>query len=410
MIRWITPTLGTAPASSGEIDSTIVVLDVRDLVDKFGNSPLAVRSKIEQGVALLGQGKRIVVCCDYGISRSNAIAAGVLAISSAIPFDQAIKEVSLATGENEIKLEPLNAVRAAIATNDPTSLSSDTSRILITGGSGFIGQALQRALGDSFYVVAPGRDTVDLLSGALALDLLVKQHGINRIVHLANPRIYTSNRAIGEMLTFLKNVLDVCRENHIGLIYLSNWEVYSGYQEQETVADENFTLLPKGPYGEAKLLCETLLNHHRKMYSLKCAVIRSSSVYGEASDRPKFISNFIKKARENVTIQTHRYRNGPPRLDLLYIDDLIAALVAIIRREYWGTLNLGSGFLQGTHDVAKLIVDKVGSRSLVEFQDVDDYTANVRMEITKAKEVLSWQPAMPFVRGLDRVLANYLGD
>ena len=78
MIRWITDELGTAPFTDSEISDDLNVLDVRDLVDKHGNSPEATREKIDQGVSLLQQGGRLVVCCDYGISRSNAIAAGIL--------------------------------------------------------------------------------------------------------------------------------------------------------------------------------------------------------------------------------------------------------------------------------------------------------------------------------------------
>ncbi len=89
-IRWITSQLGTAPALQFEVADDMNVIDVRDLiVDKSGNHVEAVRQKIVAGQESLRSGKRTVVCCDYGISRSNAIAAGILAKHESLPFGTA---------------------------------------------------------------------------------------------------------------------------------------------------------------------------------------------------------------------------------------------------------------------------------------------------------------------------------
>ena len=189
MIRWINEKLGTAPASDQSITTEVVVLDVRDLVDKFGNSPAATKEKIEQGLTLLRQGDKVVVCCDYGISRSNAIAAGILSRYSGISLNQAIKQVIHATGEQEIKLEPLRSVRAALQDGD-AGIVDDAPRILLTGGSGFIGQGLLRELAKRHHVIAPSRCDVELTAGALELDLLVKEHRINCVVTGQSARIY----------------------------------------------------------------------------------------------------------------------------------------------------------------------------------------------------------------------------
>ncbi|TRZ87848.1 MAG: NAD-dependent epimerase/dehydratase family protein [Methanosarcinales archaeon] len=405
VIRWISEQLGTAPASDQSIPSDLVVLDVRDLVDKFGNSPAATKEKIEKGVALLKQGKRVVVCCDYGISRSNAIAAGILSRFKGIALDQAIREVIHAIGVQEIKLEPLRSVRAALQ-DGVESIIDDVPRVLLTGGTGFIGQALLHELSRCHHVIAPSRSEVDLTAGALELDLLVKEHRINCIVHLANPRVYTSNHAIGETLVLLRNVLDVCKENDIRLIYPSNWEVYSAYRTGEILADENLPLFPKGPYGETKLLCENLLEHHRKLYGLKCGLLRSSPLYGEASDRPKFIYNFIDKARKNEPIKTHRYLNGVPKLDLLYVGDFVSAIVRAIETNFVGTLNIGAGRAVSTWEVAELIVSRTGSTSTVDCLIIEDYAANITMDIASACKALAWQPTVTWEMGIGRLLES----
>lgn len=403
MIRWINEKLGTAPATDPSITNEVVVLDVRDLVDKFGNTPAATKEKIEQGLSLLRQGNKVVVCCDYGISRSNAIAAGILSRYSKVSLDQAIKHVIHATGEQEIKLEPLRSVRAALQDGDD-SIVDNAPRILLTGGSGFIGQGLFRKLAKRRHVIAPSRGELDLMAGALGLDLLVKEHRINCIVHLANPRVYTSIRAIGDTVTLLRNVLEVCKDNSIRLIYPSNWEIYSAYQANDLIANENLPLFPKGPYGEAKLLCENLIDYHRKLHSLSCGVIRSSSLYGEASDRPKFIYNFIGKALKNETIKTHQYLNGVPKLDLLHVDDFVSAVMKAIEANFVGTVNIGFGRSVSTREVAKWIVRELGSTSIVESRIIDDYSPNITMDYSLARKVLGWEPTISWETGVDQLI------
>ena len=407
MIRWITPRLGTAPATSTEIDGDVARVDVRDLVDKFGNSPEAVREKIEQGVALVAEGRRVVVCCDYGISRSNAIAAGILTRSENIPLSQALRMVVEATGEKEIKLEPLNAVKAALFGGAGQRPLGTRPRVLITGGSGFLGRHLGAALADrADLVLAPGRE-LDLGSGALALELMVQEGGIDQIVHLANPRVYTSNRAMGDTLSMLRNVLDVCRSAGTRLVFLSSWEVYSGYRAERILADETLPLRPKGPYGETKLLCERLLAHHREMHALDCAIIRSSPVYGEGSDKPKFIYNFVRQALEDAEIiRTHLYLNGPPMLDLMHESDLIRLVADLVIERPAGDFNAGGGRLYGTQEIAELIVAHCGARSRIEHTSVADHVANVLMDSSRARTLLGWRATRRLEDDLPELMAN----
>ena len=405
MIRWITDELGTAPYTDSEISGDLNVLDVRDLVDKHGNSPQATREKIDQGVSLLQQGGRLVVCCDYGISRSNAIAAGILSVKDGISLEAAIRQVMRATGEQEIKLDPLRAVRAALSKSGEDS-EEDEPRVLITGGSGFIGKRLQEVLGDQVYWLAPTRSEADLITGAMELDLLVKEHRINCIVHLANPRVYTSNRAVGDIATMLRNVVEVCVDNDIRLVFPSHWEVYAAYRAKELVAAANLPVYARGPYGEAKQLCEELIANHRGNFGLKCVLLRSATVYGKFSERPKFINNFITKARLDKPIRTHQYRNGEPKLDLLHVDDYVAALIAIISSGFVGDLNIGSGAQVGTREIAEWLVNRLQSTSLVESQLIDDFSPNILMDRDEARRVLGWEPKINWQTGIERMLAG----
>ena len=361
-IRWITPLLGTGPALNVRQDEDMNIIDVRDLVDKAGNRADAVRQKITEGCESLRAGKNTVVCCDYGISRSNAVAVGILAMYESIPFETAVRRVLEATGEKEIKAEPLQAVRRALG-EDRTNIHHEKLRVLVTGGTGALGQPVSQKLAEEFDVFTPSRDELDLRFGSTQLDLIVGEREIDCIVHLANPRVYTSNIALGDTLTMLRNVLDVCIARNIKLIYLSSFEVYSGYRSSLLMADESLPLLPKGPYAETKYLCEMLIEHCRRTQGLRCTMLRTSPVYGVGSDKPKFIYNFIDKIKHSQRIVTHSYNNGFPALDLLYIDDLVEAVVKTINSDFSGNLNIGSGAIISTLIVAEILRSLLGGKN-----------------------------------------------
>jgi nucleoside-diphosphate-sugar epimerase len=405
MIRWINERLGTAAWDEAQGSNDISFFDVRDMVDKCGNTKCEVKSKIDEALMELRQGKRVVICCDYGMSRSNAIAAGVLALYEGINFDEAVRSVLDATGETAIKIEVLSTVRKSLnADSIPFSPSIKGRTILMTGSSGFIGSSLLNDLRLGFDVIAPTRKEIDLAKDAVRLDMLAKDKAVDTILHLANPRVYTTNESMGTTLAMLKNALDVCVENNLHLIYLSPWEIYSGYRSRELIADECLAPFPSGSYGQTKILCEALIEQYKKRYDISYTIIRSSPVYGPGSDRPKFIWNFIEKALHNKDIVTHRYINGFPTMDLLYIDDLKRAIMATIERRPEGYINIGSGVGTSTEQVAKYIVNLVGSESKIQNIDIDGYSSNILMDCRRAFAELEWKPTIDLIQGLKNLL------
>ncbi|HET6995255.1 MAG TPA: hypothetical protein VFI06_09760, partial [Chitinophagaceae bacterium] len=98
MINWLTDYIGTGAyldvmAAGGDV----AVVDVRNLVDKDGNTGEAILSKIDESIAILKKHGKVVVCCDYGMSRSNSIAAGVISKYESIPFSKAVSMVQQKT-------------------------------------------------------------------------------------------------------------------------------------------------------------------------------------------------------------------------------------------------------------------------------------------------------------------------
>lgn len=404
-IRWITPQLGTGPALHVRQESGLNIIDVRDLVDKAGNHSDAVRQKIIEGCNSLRTGNKTVVCCDYGISRSNAVAAGILAMIEAISFEAAVRRVLEATGEKEIKVAPLQAVRLALGVNEKQT-RHPKPRVLVTGASGMLGKPVSLKLAESCEVFTPNRSELDLQLGSTQLDLLVGENEIDCIVHLANPRVFTSNIALGNTLAMLSNVLDVCVARDIKLIYLSSFEVYSGYRTSHILANEALPLLPKGPYGETKYLAEVLIEHFRRTQSLRCTLLRSSSAYGIGSDRPKFIYNFVDKIKRAQRIVTHRYSNGDPALDLIYIDDIVSAVVRAVGSEFSGNLNIGTGVTTSTIDIAKVLCDMYDMKIDIDSISISGDTACVAMDASLARDKLGWQPTIGVRDGLQNIFKN----
>lgn len=402
-VRWITPTLGTAPFAAEPLANDTAIIDVRDLVDKAGNDVIAIWSKIQRGSDELKKGKRVIVCCDCGISRSNAIAAGILALVNNIDFDDALQTVVEETGESQIKTETLMAVRESLGFQKIKN--SGKGSVLITGGNGFIGRALNSKLGAHFKIVAPTREQIDLRKGSIGLDLLVGKEDVKQIVHLANPGIYATNAAMGQSLTMLRNVIDTCLAGDITLIYLSCSEIYSGYKGT-VKANEATPALPRGPHGETKYLAEIMIRHFIETAGLRCTLLRSSPVYGQECLRPRFLFNFIEMALRSEDIITHYYKNGKPALDLLHIDDLTRAFLIVLKSGFTGVLNLGTGILTSTHDIARMIASKLNSRSDVKHGAIHAYAACIAIDWSKAQREIGWTPEVLLENGIEDILTG----
>ena len=394
MINWLTDYIGT-----GAFDKVIAtnceypVLDVRGLVDKSGNSIEFITEKITQGLSILDSVPKIVVCCDYGMSRSNSIAAGIIAKKEDKPLSQVVELYFNNIAEGGVKLDMFNTIFQSNVRNKDTSIKNT---ILVTGASGFLGKNLLKRLTTKYKVIGVNSEKYNLLTNPLSLDIFVKENNISTIIHLANPRIYTLNIALGDSLVMLKNVLELCRINDIKLIYISSWEVYSGYNTEKLLADESLPLFPRGSYGESKWLSEQLITQYSKMYGLKYNIIRSSPIYGVDSDKPKFIYNFLNKAKKNETITTHKYVNGFPNVDLLHQEDIVAAIEKTIDINGNNVFNIGSGISLNTNEIAKFIVKSLGSKSNIEINYIEDFYPNIQMNYSKINSMVGWLPQNNF--------------
>ncbi|MEN6348198.1 MAG: NAD-dependent epimerase/dehydratase family protein [Syntrophomonas sp.] len=408
MINWLTPYIGTAGYMEGSPyceKHGFVCLDVRDLVDKRGNTRQSIRAKIEEGVRLLQQGNKIIVCCDYGMSRSNSIAIGIITKYENHSFENVVADVLKIVGKDVIKAEVLNMVRICLGQQN---MPKSEPIILITGASGFIGSNLVAGLDKSQHqTIALSKDEINIDEDIIQLDLLVNKVRPTHIVHLANPKVCTSNSAMGKSLVMLKNIIDICTIHKINLIFPSSWEVYSGYASEGLWASEKLPFCPRGTYGETKYLCEKLIKISSIQNGLLYTIVRFSTLYGDDSEKPIFIHNFINKALKNESITTHIYRNGSPQLDLLFIDDAVKALINIISHNLIGDYNIGTGHVISTKRIAELIIEAASSTSSILHNNIDEYAPNIIMDASKLRLETEWRPNVSFEKWIRHSITPY---
>lgn len=403
MIKWITDNIGTGAFEKVQDSSLYVKIDVRDMVDKAGNTEDLIKEKIDSALLELNKGNKIIICCDYGMSRSNSIAVGIIAKFFEINFSKALKLVLEKTNEKSIKIEVLHVIRKLFTANNTTIPES----MMVTGGSGFIGQRLIPKLSKKYNIFSPSSSDIDLENDIVLLDLFVKENNVKTIIHLANPRIYTTNQSLASSILMTKNILDVCIANEIKIVYLSSWEIYSGYNTVGLLASENTSSYPKGTYGLSKAICENLIHQNISLYNLNSLIIRSSPVYGKGSDKPKFIYNFLTKALNDKNIRVHKYIDGFPSLDLLHVDDLINFLVKSIEKNSTGEYNIGTGVLTSTSAIAEYIIRATSSKSCIQHIVIKEHTHNIIMDITKANQDLQFNPQIRLEDGLNELINNY---
>jgi len=402
MIRWIIPDkLGTAPYGDYVTEAKAVEVDARSLVDKYGNSAAALLEKIDQGVRGLRAGQRVVVVCDFGVSRSNTIAAGILARWKNLEIDQAVAEVVSLTGEASIKLDMVEALRGAFGHRHT---AGKRDNILITGTSGFIGAALAKRLTGRFRLFTPSRNELDLLGPSTALDSYCRQHEIGRIVHFAYPRIYTNNEAMGESLRMLRNIMDACKIGGMHLILPSSWVVFSGYRTSGMIADGGTTARPRGVYGETKFLEESLVRSAIDNGELSATIIRLSPVFGAGSLRPRLIRFAHQYLLDGRTIITHRYRNGLPKLQLLFVDDAVSGIAAIVDRGTSPVYQLGGTAAYEPSAIIDVIAKLIHRNAAIEETAINDDTANVFLDCSLVEQELGWRPVTDLETGLSLTL------
>jgi nucleoside-diphosphate-sugar epimerase len=315
----------------------------------------------------------------------------------------------------------------------PASLKG--ARILLSGGAGFIGTALiGRLIEDNEIVVldnlrrnaladAPWSDhkNLKLIVGDVRDAGVVAQamSGVTHVVHLASIAGVDTvmNRPVETMEVTLLGTINMLRAAHARgaiqrFIDFSTSEVFGRYAYKVSESD----LTTQGAVGEArwtyavsKLATEHLCNNYFRQHELPTVAIRPFNIYGPGQIGEGAIHHFVRRAIANEPLQVHN--DGAQIRAWCYIDDIIEGVMrALVRPEAVGhSFNIGNPRSTVTiYHLAREVVRVAGSSSEISFKDWPYPDVELRIpDISKARELLDFEPRFELEEGLRRTIAWY---
>lgn len=309
-------------------------------------------------------------------------------------------------------------------------------RILLTGGAGFIGTTVARLLADENEVVLYDNlhnnalkntnlgqhPNITLIEGdILDFDRLQEAaEGATHLVHMA---------AIAGVATVLKSPVRTMRVNLLGtanvaevahglgdrlerLVDFSTSEVFGryAYMVEETHETSGGQVgEARWSYAVSKLAGEYFLHAYFEEYDLPVAVVRPFNIYGPNQIGVGAIHHFVRRAINEEEIVVHN--DGAQIRAWCYIDDIASAVMDILENP----IAIGQSFNIGnprsvctTYDLALRIKRLSGSNSPVVFKPLEYSDVEIRIpNITRAREVLNWEPTVDLDEGLERTIAWY---
>jgi UDP-glucose 4-epimerase len=303
-------------------------------------------------------------------------------------------------------------------------------KVLVTGGTGFIGSHLvDRLINDGCNVrviddlstgkldniqshLSAGR--VDFVKGDIRDPSLVSKSvsGVDFVVHLAAVTSVPFS-VLNPDLTFDVNVggtvnlIRACAQEDVGrFLFVSSCAVF-GDQKLLPVS-ENHQPFPISPYAESKLIAEhyCLGFHHRRL--LRSVVLRFFNVYGPRqgmNDYSGVITRFIDCVRRKEPLVI--YGDGSQTRDFVNVRDVVEAVYACLKSSFaeGEVFNIGSGKATSVGELARLVLDLAGVNLEVRYEKprAGDIK-NSRADVSKAKRLLGFEPRVPLRDGLRELL------
>ena len=304
-------------------------------------------------------------------------------------------------------------------------------RILVTGGAGFIGSHLCERLVkegndviclDNYY--SGTKENVWHLIGRPNFELI--RHDVinpyfaevDEIFNLACPAspIYYQRDPIQTTKTSMFgafNMLGLARRTKAKILQTSTSEVYGDpgvHPQPETYWGNVNPIGERSCYDEGKRVAETLFFDYNRLHGVRAKVIRIFNTYGprmNANDG-RVVSNFVVQALkgEDITI----YGDGQQTRSFQYVTDLIEGMLRMMATadDVVGPVNIGNPGEFTMLELAEKVLLKVGGKSKLVFRPLPSDDPKMRRpDITKAKELLKWEPKVSLDDGLDEIIAYF---
>jgi nucleoside-diphosphate-sugar epimerase len=299
-------------------------------------------------------------------------------------------------------------------------------RVVVSGGAGFLGSHLCRALlarGDEVVcidnLVTGSESNISELFGRPDFEFVrhdVSKHvivegDVGAVMHLASPasvvdylELPIQTLKVGSLGTH--NLLGLAKAKRAKFFLASTSEIYGDpavHPQPETYWGNVNPVGPRGVYDEAKRFGEALTMAYHRQHGLDVRIVRIFNVFGERM-RPndgRVVSNFIVQALQGKPLTV--YGDGSQTRSFCYVSDEIAGFLALLDSDYVGPVNIGNDGEFTIRQLAELVLDVTGSASEIvrEPLPVDDPTQR-RPDLTLARQLLGWQPQVDLRSGLVR--------
>jgi UDP-glucuronate decarboxylase len=297
------------------------------------------------------------------------------------------------------------------------------ARILVTGGAGFIGSHLcQRLLSGPNEVICAddysigSRANIEHLEGRP--NFFPKRHDVTKplslagevdeIYHLASPASpdYFETNPVETALpnsigTWL--MLELARAKRARLLFASTSEVYGDplqHPQNEEYRGNVSITGPRAPYDESKRFGEALALAYMREYDVEVSIARIFNTYGpRMAVDGRVVPALVTQALRGEPLTVHG--DGEQTRSFCYVSDLVGGLVALMKADEPGPVNLGSPAEITILEVARKVQAITGSKSAVEFgpKRVDDPVRR-QPDIRRAEQTLGWKPTVTLDEGL----------
>jgi UDP-glucuronate decarboxylase len=308
------------------------------------------------------------------------------------------------------------------------------TRVLVTGGAGFLGSHLcERLLADGAEVLCVdnfftgARDNITHLLGHprfevmrhdVTFPLYVEIDQIYNLACPASPVHYQHNPAqtVKTSVHGAINMLGLAKRTGARILQASTSEIYGDPEVHPQPEEYRGCVNPIGPracYDEGKRCAETLFFDYHRQHGVAIRVARIFNTYGPRMhpNDGRVVSNFIVQALEGRDITL--YGDGSQTRSFCFVEDLIEGLVRLMAAGDQASVpvNLGNPHEVTIRELAERVLALTGSASRLVFQPLPADDPKQRCpDIGRARRLLGWQPGVPLEDGLRRTIAWFAGE
>ncbi len=300
-------------------------------------------------------------------------------------------------------------------------------KALITGAAGFLGSHLcDRFIKEGFYVIAMDNLITGTLKNIEHLFPLEQfefhHHDVTKFVHLpgkldyilhfaspASPidylKIPIETLKVGSLGTL--NLLGVAKEKNARILVASTSEVYGDPLVHPQNEDYNGNVSPIGPrgvYDEAKRFMESITMAYHRFHGVDTRIVRIFNTYGsrmrlnDGRVVPAFMGQALRG--EDLTV----FGDGSQTRSFCYIDDQVEGIYRLLMSDYTDPINIGNPHETTILEFAEEIIKLTGTDQKIVYRGLPkDDPLQRQPDITRAKEILGWEPKVERAEGLKKV-------